>query len=191
LGVLLAVRLEGVDEGVGGIVRLVELVGLYLRGLLEGLAGVDVYVTASSAAGVLGRVVAPAASAQWLDILCFCILKALAAWTNMSAAFWYFSSRPPKKLKPLPAPWSAFSACHGRSFVSIVFLAMRADRRCGGGGGASQRRRSRRRSHLLQQRTRILGHDDGCCGFPYAFVRSGRAGSKAKRRYTWLRRWVT
>lgn len=51
--------------------------------------------------GRLGRV----------DALCFCILKALAAWMNISAAFWNLSSRPPKKLKPPPAPCSAFSAC--------------------------------------------------------------------------------
>lgn len=42
LGIVLAVDLEGVDEAVGGVVGLVEVLGLDVGGLLEGLASFDV-----------------------------------------------------------------------------------------------------------------------------------------------------
>lgn len=42
LGIVLAVGLEGIDEGVGGIIGLLELVGLDLRGLFKSLSGLKV-----------------------------------------------------------------------------------------------------------------------------------------------------
>jgi hypothetical protein len=43
LGIVLAVGLEGVDEGVCGVIGLLELLGLDLCGLLKGLAGFDIF----------------------------------------------------------------------------------------------------------------------------------------------------
>lgn len=45
-----------------------------------------------------------------MRVLSFCTLKAFAACVYKSAAFSYFSVRPPKKLNPLEAPCSALSA---------------------------------------------------------------------------------
>lgn len=44
-------------------------------------------------------------------VLCFCILNELAACMYRSAASWYLTSRPPKKLKPLEALERLLSAC--------------------------------------------------------------------------------
>ena len=98
LGIVLAVGLEGVDESVGSIIGLLELIGLNLRRLFESLSGLEVYNRIVSAV-VSDRM--PRQSGK--GILCCCILKALAAWVKRSAASWYLSSRPPKKLKPPPA----------------------------------------------------------------------------------------
>jgi hypothetical protein len=43
LGIVFAVGLKCIDEGVGGIIGLLELIGLDLRGLFESLSGLDVY----------------------------------------------------------------------------------------------------------------------------------------------------
>lgn len=40
--VFLSVGLEGVDEGVGGVVGFVEFIGLDVSGLLKGLASIDI-----------------------------------------------------------------------------------------------------------------------------------------------------
>lgn len=48
--------------------------------------------------------------ARYAILLCFCTLKAFAAWVYRSAAFSYFSVRPPNMLKPPDAPWRALSA---------------------------------------------------------------------------------
>lgn len=42
LGIVFAVGLEGIDEGVGGIIGLLELVGLDLRGLFKSLSGLKI-----------------------------------------------------------------------------------------------------------------------------------------------------
>lgn len=49
LGIFLAVGLKGIDEGVGGIIGLLELIGLNLRGLFESLSGLQVYSRIMSA----------------------------------------------------------------------------------------------------------------------------------------------
>lgn len=43
LGIVLAVGLEGIDEGVCGVIGLLELLGLDLCGLLKGLARLDIF----------------------------------------------------------------------------------------------------------------------------------------------------
>jgi hypothetical protein len=49
LGIVFAVGLEGIDEGVGGIIGLLKLVCLDLRGLFESLSGLKVYCRILSA----------------------------------------------------------------------------------------------------------------------------------------------
>ena len=56
----------------------------------------------------------------WRLLPCFCIRKALAACVYRSAAASYFSVRPPKRLKPPPAPAAALSACGGSQQAEVV-----------------------------------------------------------------------
>jgi len=46
-----------------------------------------------------------------VDLLDLFIRNAFAAWVYRSAAFSYFSARPPNKLNPPPAAAAALSAC--------------------------------------------------------------------------------
>lgn len=84
--VVLSVGFEGVDEAVGGVIRLLEILGLDLSGLLKGLASFDVCgckawsAPLRSVGGQRDREAAEGGVIRPSHVLCFCILKALAAW---------------------------------------------------------------------------------------------------------------
>lgn len=75
-------------------------------------------------------------------VLCFCILKELAACMYRSAASWYLTSRPPKKLKPLEALERLLSACDSPKSAWLV------EARGHGKSGTC----------LLEESTRVLRH---------------------------------
>jgi hypothetical protein len=95
-------------------------------------------------------------AAGYLSLI-FCTRNAFAAWVYRSAAFSYFSVRPPNQLRPPEAPESALSAyfiARARSWSAICSFVI--------AWVSMQTRRGSTGAYFLEQDTGILGHLELC-----------------------------